>query len=338
MWITRRVPSSSRPSRRWWSGEGVASGRTPGGPSIGPEEHFVEALRIGREPLPTERPPLLDPDLEFVASLHVREGATLRAMRQRAVGALQELKRRWAPVTARLRTFQEAGIQRVTAKRDLGLTALFLILTSWADTSYPFGLIKGLPAVGTAQHYGIFPQQFGEALTLEDVLLGWESHNAHIVRGWKPGRHDDFLLSQSLADAEKGFCSEPMAWTELLRVMQGRAFRLIPRCVVEQANGKKRIIDNGDTGGQSERSVDFNKLVLCSALRPAQHVAAVASALGPQKWQARVQRDTLESGGEEWPEAYRHSCIVAWYHHKRRTGVPAVLCAAVWATPRRDEL
>ena len=293
---------------------------------LDPAEHFVEALRIGREPLPTERPPLMDPDLEFVASLHVREGATLRAMRQRAVGALQELKRRWAPVTARLRTFQEAGIQRVTAKRDLGLTALFLILTSWADTSYPFGLIKGLPAVGTAQHYGIFPQQFGEALTLEDVLLGWESHNAQIIRGLKPGRHDDFLLSQSLADAEKGFCSEPMAWTELLRVMQGRAFRLIPRCVVEQANGKKRIIDNGDTGGQSERSVDFNKLVLCSALRPAQHVAAVASALGPQGWHARIQRDTLESGGEDWPEAYRHSpisedesrgCIVAWYHHER---------------------
>ena len=58
--------------------------------------------------------------------------------------------------------------------------------------------------------------------------------------------------------------------------------------MVEQANGKKRLIDNGDTGGQSERSVDFNKLVLCSALRPAQHVAAVASALGPQGWQARI--------------------------------------------------
>ena len=43
---------------------------------LDPAEHFVEALRIGREPLPTERPPLMDPDLEFVASLHVREGAT----------------------------------------------------------------------------------------------------------------------------------------------------------------------------------------------------------------------------------------------------------------------
>ena len=34
-------------------------------------------------------------------------------------------------------------------------------------------------------------------------------------------------------------------------------------------------VDNGDTGGQSARSSDANKLTLCSPVRPAQHISLV---------------------------------------------------------------
>ena len=49
---------------------------------------------------------------------------------------------------------------------------------------------------------------------------------------------------------------------------------MIPRCVITQGSGKHRIIDNAAEGGQSATSADPNKLVLCSPLRPAQHVRA----------------------------------------------------------------
>ena len=78
-------------------------------------------------------------------------------------------------------------------------------------------------------------------------------------------------------------------------------FRLIPRCVITQASGKQRVIDDAYVGLQSERSSDANKLVLCSALRPAQHLQ-YAYAFGPL---LNDSMEEWESGGEDWPDAYR---------------------------------
>ena len=233
----------------------------------------------------------------------------MKGFRQHAIGALKELKRRWAPVTRHLRSLQRPAIRGVTATRDLGLTALLILLSSWADVSYPFGLISGTPAVGTAPNYGIFPAQPGRSITLDEVLEGWESHNSHITRSLKPGLHDETLLEQSLKDADQGFCTPPLTFQELQRITKGRAFRLIPRCIIVQSSGKKRIIDNGDTGGQSARSSDYNKLVLCSPLRPAQHIAMVAASMTWEAWHTRLEHDNFESGGEDWPNAYRHTPI-----------------------------
>ncbi|CAE7438652.1 unnamed protein product [Symbiodinium necroappetens] len=69
-------------------------------------------------------------------------------------------------------------------------------------------------------------------------------------------------------DAASGFCTEPMRHAELLRVVTGLPFRLIPRCVITQSSGKQRVIDNADAGGQSALSSDPNKLVLCSPPPP----------------------------------------------------------------------
>jgi len=109
------------------------------------------------------------------------------------------------------------------------------------------------------------------------VVEDTDDHNRAIIAKPRPGLHDDFLLSQSLVDADKGFGTYPMTWSELLRTTQGNSFQLIPRCVIVQPSGEKRIIDDAAVGGQSALSSDYNKLVLCSALRPAQHVAAIAS-------------------------------------------------------------
>ena len=153
------------------------------------------------------------------------------------------------------------------------------------------------------------PAQSGSLITLAEVVEDTDDHNRAIIARLQPGLHDDFLLSQSLVDADKGFGTYPMTWSELLRVTQGRPFRLIPRCVIMQPNGKKRIIDDAAVGGQSALSSDYNKLVLCSALRPAQHVSAIASWMSQSDWEHHMSSDHFESGGEDWPDAYRHSPI-----------------------------
>lgn len=93
-------------------------------------------------------------------------------------------------------------------------------------------------------------------------------------------------------------------------------------CVITQANGTQRIIDDA-RGGQSERSADRNKLVLRTPLRPAQHIAAVASVMPEGLWGHCCQADRWLGAGEDWPQAYRHSpisfdeglaCVVVFWH------------------------
>ena len=112
-------------------------------------------------------------------------------------------------MTTHLRSFQEPGVRAVTQQQGIGLIALLAIMTSWADTSLPYGLVKGLPAVGYAPEYGIFPSQPATPLTMADVLEGWQEHNSHILKSLKPGKDDALLLEQSAADATQGFCTPP---------------------------------------------------------------------------------------------------------------------------------
>eukprot|EP00435_Cladocopium_sp_Y103_P028232 s3584_g7.t1 len=272
--------------------------------------------------LTSRRHPIADADLRFAADAYLPGTSSLRTWRQQAVGTLRELKRRWQGVTLHLCHFQEPDLHQVVKQRDIGLLALLMILTSWADTSLPYGLVKGLPAVGYAPPYGIFPQQGATLLTMDDVLLGWEAHNQHILSSLKPGKDDAFLLQQSLKDSNNGFCTPPMRQPALLRLIKGQPHRLIPRCVITQSSGKQRVIDNGDTGGQY-RSADANKLTLCSALRPAQHITLAMQTWDVHAVQTFPSGDAWESGQEDLPSAYRFcpmsraeslGCVVVWYH------------------------
>ena len=292
---------------------------------LDPEVHFIQAHRLSQLPLPTEQRAVLDEDLQFAAWCTANWRGQMRERRQHALGPLRELKRRWAPVSTVLVKHQPEAIRRVTAQRDLGLLSLLLLITSWSDTAYPHGLIRGLPAVAFAPPYGVFPLQEANLITFEDVLTGWEAHNKSILGSLKPGKDDDFLLSQSMADADQGFCSPPLNRKQFLGRIRNQPHRLIPRCVITQSSGKQRIIDNADSGGQSALSADSNKLVLCSPLRVARHVAATHCWMSPAALQEASMSDAWETGGEDWPNAYRHSpmaatealcCVVTFWHHQ----------------------
>ena len=281
-------------------------------------------------------------DLEFVADAYASPTKSLRPWRQQAVGALRELKRRWEGVTLHLRSFQETAVQQVTKHRDVGLLALLMVLTSWADTSFPFGLVCGLPAVGYAPPYGIFHQQPAEVISMADVLDGWQEHNQHILNQLRAGKDDEFLLQQSMEDADKGFCTAPLRRSEFLRLIGNRAHRLIPRCVITQSSGKQRVIDNGDTGGQSALSSDANKLTLCSPLRPAQHIRLVMHRWTAEDVDHFFANDAWETGQEDLPSAYRYcpmamqeslGCVVVWYHHEWQTPAYQVYAGLLFGLP-----
>ena len=310
--------------------------------NLDPDDHFNQAVQRAQQPLPYEDLPVVDLDLEFVADAYAAHGQPLRPWRQHAVGAMRELKRRWEGVTLHLRSFQEPAIQQVTRHRDVGFIALLMLLTSWADTSFPYGLIRGLPAVGYAPPYGIFPQQPAEVISMSEVLDGWQEHNQHILNQLRAGKDDEFLLQQSLEDAANGFCTAPLRRPDFLRSIGNKAHRLIPRCVITQSSGKQRVIDNGDTGGQSALSSDANKLTLCSPLRPAQHIRLAMHRWTDEEISNFFACDAWETGQEDLPSAYRYcpmalqeslGCVVVWYHHEWQTPAYQIYAGLLFGLP-----
>ena len=170
-----------------------------------------------------------------------------------------------------------------------------------------------------------------------------ESNNANILRRLKPSKDDAFMLEQSCKDFSQGFCSQPMGKTQLLSTLKGRRFRLIPRCVITQANGKQRIIDDAARGGQSELCSDQNKLVLCTPLRPAQHIAAVGAGMPDDLWNHCCHADQWLGAGEDWLNSglYRHSpirfdealaCVVVFWHDEWQEPLfrSTAVCCLVW--------
>ena len=129
---------------------------------------------------------------------------------------------RWEEATLHLRSFQEPAIQQVTRQCDIGFIALLLILTSWADTGFLNGLVKGPPcSIG-------FAPPFSAAAS-----------GAHHPARWQG---QCFL---AVEDATNAFCTPPMRGAGFLSYITGQAHRLIPRCVITQSSGKQRVIDNG---------------------------------------------------------------------------------------------
>ena len=189
----------------------------------------------------------LDDDLQFAASCIAQDSRGMIKYRKQAVGLLRELKSRWRGVTSHLRRCHHITIQQVTLQRDVGLVSLFITFMSWPDITYPHGPIMGLPAVGFAPNYGVFPIQPAERISLREVLEGWQEHNATILAKLRPGKDDEFALTQSEKDASKHFCTEPMTMNQLQRAIRGQPYRLIPRHVIslqgsreEEANPRGR--------------------------------------------------------------------------------------------------
>ena len=79
----------------------------------------------------------------------------------------------------------------------------------------------------------------------------------HVARGC-------ILAAAVLGRRQKWFLYTPLRQAEFLRDIGGLAHRIILRCVITQSSGKQRVIDNGDTGGQSDLSSDANMLTPCS--------------------------------------------------------------------------
>ena len=254
--------------------------------------------------------PLLDDDLHFAAYMMVKFRCTLRKLRERAVGAIRELSRRLKSTTAHLRKLQDYRVASASKGRHLALILVLTIIMLWPDPSLAAGVIAGTKAVGSSAPTGAFPAQSYRVITADEIFHEVQSHNESTI--WRANRdrhneHAAFIQEASDLDTAKGFADKPLSVADFERKWPGVVYRLIPRMVIVQSTGKKRCIDNADAGGQTELSSDGNKLQLCSAMRPYQHVCLLEQEMEAQGQSLATVDDSLETGGEDWPDAYRHT-------------------------------
>jgi hypothetical protein len=295
---------------------------------LSPDQHFKKALEMSMGVLPMEMPTMVDEDLRYAASMMTGDKDELRQLRDMALKAVKQLKHRWRPVTARLKQHQQEGVRQVTKARDIGLLTLLSILVLWPDHTFGEHLVSGFPGVGHCEWSGVFPRREIPPSEKVNPFDGASQHNTDLLNSMRPGKDDQVILKKSLVDADKGFATHPMSHKELINHLGGEEFRLIRRFVITQTAGKQRIIDDAAAGGQSDASTDENVLGFCNALQPAHHLRALTAEL-EAKGMPWPKDESIMSGGEDWPDAYRYTpmrpaesraCVVVWWHPVR--GIP----------------
>ena len=103
-------------------------------------------------------------------------------------------------------------------------------------------------------------------------------------------------------DQQNQWCTPEFGWDELQA--HNRPFRLIKRFVITQASGKKRVIDDAASGGQSLLSQDGNKLQFCSALQPCAHVQTLAATTLYHFGAEAKLHEQVVTCGEDLPDVY----------------------------------
>ena len=284
------------------------------------DKHFQVSLAKQAFATPFEAAQAPEQDLWFAAQTTALLGPRLARVRKAAQGAFRELARRWQPVTAFLRQRQPGPVQSATAGRHIGLIFLLIILLRWPDVGLATGFMHGFPTVGHAPPCRVFAAQPSVMWTLDDVLRDGVADSRKLIRSIRPGVHDEVVAQAGRDDEQRGFCGPEMTLAQLQCLPRYRTLR---RFVIEQGNGKKRVIDHAFEGGQSQLSSDASKLDLCQGTQPATHVQLLSRALqeAGQEWFVE-EGEAVLSGGEDLPHAYRHTpmvpeqadgCIVAYW-------------------------
>eukprot|EP00972_Heterocapsa_arctica_P094674 13959217-Heterocapsa_arctica.AAC.1 len=79
----------------------------------------------------------------------------------------------------------------------------------------------------------------------------------------------------------------------------------MPRFETVQASGKRRPIDDGSRFGHNDASGYGETIECCSAFQPAVHERALMQQAALQGKDAVLAQHTIETGGEDMPEAFR---------------------------------
>ena len=114
-----------------------------------------------------------------------------------------------------------------------------------------------------------------------------------------------FLISECHKDLRKGFAGPLLNEQEANGKWGTDKWLPVPRFETVQANGKQRPIDDRKRFGHNSASGFTETIECCSAFQPVVHARALVEQAAQQGQLSNLAQHTLETGGEDMPEAYR---------------------------------
>ena len=174
----------------------------------------------------------------------------------------------------------------------------------WADWRLPWRFISGFFVVGVCEPSGVFEPLDYEDPPSRQALFEYRDELLATLRARGQARKGTFLWETAHLEHSKGFGSELVDQAAVTSQF-GESWSCVPCFCITQSSGKERLIDNGLLGRQNEFSVYSEKLGLCSAAQPglvARHISECAAEQGIDLHEAGI---SLESGGEDMPDALR---------------------------------
>ncbi len=231
----------------------------------------------------------------------------LRGVRQRTRGLLRELSSRTKPLSAALRARQSPDVRRVAGRFALGLVVLLAMLSLWPDSTMPVRFVVGYQSIEALEETRIWdrvdmPPEGPE----EDMYPAFEANKRKLMERPIP-EEAQFLWDSCLDEAKRKVAERPVTEAVMDEIYGKGNWTALPCFCHVQACGKKRRIDNAKAQLSNAATRYRERFRLASAFAPALaakalYAAALELGLPPA---AVASLLTLESGGEDMPDAFR---------------------------------
>ena len=220
-------------------------------PGLGKELHMLQSSALPSPFLTRDWP---DADVEFVAyTIGVwREHLPLLAKRQRQI--VRSVVQAVSPLQEALCRFRCESATRVAANKNSAVIAFFTSLLRWPDVWQAKEMIQGFSIVGEVPVSGLF-RAITPHLSKDPDTQKWLAEDAvaavDAIMQSSPGRHAAEIQRVTEKEQAKGFCSAWLTRSQLDARFGRGGWRPLERFLIEQADGKLRVIDNARRTGHN---------------------------------------------------------------------------------------
>ena len=220
-------------------------------PGLGKELHILHSSELPSPFLPRVWP---DDDVEFVAhTIGVwRELLPLLANRQRKI--FRSVVKALAPLHLELARFRCSSACRVAVNKNAAVIAFATALLRWPDVWQAKEMIQGFSIVGEVPVSGLF-RSITPHVSKDPDTAAWLASDAvaavDAVMQSSPGKHAVEIQAVTEQEQAKGFCSDWLTRSQLDERFGRGGWRPLERFIIQQADGKRRVIDNARKTGHN---------------------------------------------------------------------------------------